>query len=392
MTAVRLAAVELKLTDKPLPDLESPSKQEFHRMLKHNGFLKEGFLPLLQQGALDETFKLLTTLLHYKGEKDTGLPKHAFPLLHRPLVQVLLRWVRLIQLQHAEDVSSVLEQSRVEVLRFVMYWQLCIIDPKKASKLAFEKLVEPGKDFPGKTIYKHLLNKEVAIPILAPETLTDAGDYVFSNPTAKLRGWKRFEIKPDVADDVKKVVALYLRWWNKGDGHVHPILLWLQREIVDTFDGSPVAGRDEETPYDYDHICPANHWSGWTGVTKKNKITDFCEHSSDKQGHWRVGNCIGNLRVWNSSDNRSLGNASPREKLRLEEDADECAKLLKQSAIDKSQIDNWIKCSGEKGNGRHWDDARTKAFQSAVESRAFSLYKNYFYDLDFAAWLTEISE
>jgi hypothetical protein len=35
-----------------------------------------------------------------------------------------------------------------------------------------------------------------------------------------------------------------------GNEHVHPILLWLQRDFVSTFDGDPMAGRDEETPHD----------------------------------------------------------------------------------------------------------------------------------------------
>lgn len=93
MTAVRLASAEYKPSDKkPITDWKSPKKQEFHRLIKHSGFLNDGFLPMIKPGALDTAFLSLTTLLQYNEHNNNcGLPSHAFPLLNRPLIQVLLR-------------------------------------------------------------------------------------------------------------------------------------------------------------------------------------------------------------------------------------------------------------------------------------------------------------
>lgn len=405
MTAVRIAATEFIPTDnKQLPDLESPSKQDFHRMIKHENFLKSGFLPLIQENGLKETFKLFTTLIKYRNKQsnttsiDIGLPEHAFPTIQRPLVQVILKWIRLVQKhKNANEAKDILEVSRYNVIRFILYWQLCVTDSKKASKLAFEKLNSFSEKFPDKVIYKFLVENNVAFSIFSPEELKKLsvlgyGNFIYTTDwkNEKLRGWTRFYLKPNVRDDVANARDLYSRWWNKSGSYVHPLLLWLQRETVNTFQGSPVAGRDEETPYDYDHICPSNHWYDWTGVGGTNKIIDFfSDAKKDNQGHWRVGNSIGNLRVWDSIDNRSLGDSAPRDKLNLDVDDKNRSTLLRQSAINESQIEFWSEASGKKGEGKKWDENRTEAFQRAVELRAFTLYESYFNDLHFSDWGSE---
>lgn len=159
------------------------------------------------------------------------------------------------------------------------------------------------------------------------------------------------------------------------------MLLWLQRETVAEFDGSPVAGREEDTPYDYDHICPVNHWGNWTGSSKGNRLIDFLAKENNG-GHWRVGNSIGNLRVWQSGENRSYGDATPSEKLKFDNPI-ERDKLLQQSAIDSSQIEGWKICSdGEKC----WNETRAQAFQQVIEQRAFALYKCFYCELGFSEW------
>lgn len=275
MTAVRLAAAESK---EKLTDWESPRKIEFYRLIKHDGFLIGGFLSLIKSNALSDAFTSLTMLLKFDEKNNTrGLPFHAFPLLNRPLIQVLLRWIRIVQLKVSEGVDAILEQSRGEVLRFVMYWQLSVIDQRKASLIAFQQLKAEVSYFPGKEMYNSFISEQVAIPIFSPEKICKIKpDVVSSSGAARLRGWERFDTQQANTEEVKQVVALYQRWW--GNGHyVHPLLLWVQRKTVAEFYGSPVAGREEDTPYDYDHICPINHWGNWTGSgsSKGNRLIDF---------------------------------------------------------------------------------------------------------------------
>jgi hypothetical protein len=400
MTAVRLIAAEHKPS---MTDWETPTKQNFHSLIKKGNskedFLEDSFLKLIKDGGLGAAFLLLSELIGYEETNNpNGLPPHALPLLNRPLVQVLLRWIRTLQLSKPVNLNATLSESRAELLRFVMYWQLCVTDPKKASELAFMQLKEFSIKFPGKAIYQVLLDKKVAIPIISPSTIKEIKeDVAFSTDLTKfdptrLRGWKRFEVQQTSDDEVRSVISLYQRWWGNGN-YVHPILLWLQREYVAKFKSSPIAGRDEDTPYDYDHICPANHWNNWTGSSKAaDSLMHFLAEEKNG-GHWRTGNSIGNVRIWNSSENRHDGDDAPSIKLKLKDEfKDESKKieLLKYSAICQSQIDGWKNCSREKLDGkddrRSWNPARVQAFQDVVEQRAFALYISFYKSLSFSEW------
>lgn len=387
MSAVRLAAAELNdslpLGDKRrVTDWESPSKRDFHSLLKRGeNFLEGRLTPLIavntqEHGPLIDAFKVLSDLLEYRNDKDIGLPKYAFPLIQRPLVQVLLRWIRQVQLHHPNDIENICEGNRPDIIRFVLYWRVFVLDAKDASRLAFDVLAknESPNVFPDKIIYEKLVEKEErAIRITTPDAIKHIA---FSAEDAKLRGWRRFDTK-ETSSEEKRKIKLYNRWWGHG-GHVHPILLWLQRDFVSSFSGDPMAGRDDETPYDYDHILPAAYWYDKRSI----QISELCE---DDDANWRVGNSIGNLRVWGSSDNRSDGDDSPAEKILDREDSSD---ILVQSAIKHEHRDFWQTCSGEKGKGRVWNSTRVKVFQQAVEERAFALYKSYYNDLGFDVWLS----
>lgn len=398
MSAVRIAAAEfndsLPYGDKRrITDWESPSKRDFHSLLKRGEDFLEGRLkPLItvdtnEHGPLIDAFKALSDLLEYQKYNDIGLPKYAFPLLHRPLVQVLLRWIRQVQLHYPDDIKNICKDNRARVIRFVLYWRVFVLDAKDASRLAFDLLAknESPKVFPDKIIYEKLVEKEErAICINTPDAIKHIA---FSAEDAKLRGGRRFEIPKETSSEEKRKIKLYNCWWGHGR-YVHPILLWLQRDLVSTFSGDPMAGRDEETPYDYDHICPSSYWFN-NGKSDKNKDR-IIDHLAEGDGHWRVGNSIGNVRVWGSSDNRSDGDDSPAEKILNRIDSRD---ILVQSAIDieSEQIAYWQKCSGDKGKGKVWDLSRAQAFQRAVEHRAFALYERYYTELGFDDWIeTEV--
>ena len=124
MSTVRLAAVGWHPADgRPVADLESPNKRDFHRLLRRGDFIDERFLPLIrgagQSSPIARLFNTIQSMLLFRGGTDPGLPKQAFPLLKRPLVQVLLL---LAQYGHIKSNTS----SRNDILRLVMYWVVAV--------------------------------------------------------------------------------------------------------------------------------------------------------------------------------------------------------------------------------------------------------------------------
>ena len=158
------------------------------------------------------------------------------------------------------------------------------------------------------------------------------------------------------------------------------ILVWLQREYLSTDfnDERPLASRDEDVPFDFDHIYPQ---STWYNLRSHRALDKFVQG----QGHRRVGNSIGNLRVWDSSQNRSDGDAVPRIKLKLESDlyGDEAKKLWAKSLIDTDQIEEWGRYRGT------WDRRSVIAFQMCVELRAVRLYRRFFAEPSFNLWISD---
>ncbi len=393
MTALRLASADFVHDGKRWKDRgESLTKSDFHKLISTPLFLADGFMPLIRtvedkdgQYTINNAFDRLNTLLCYNCDSNkNGLPLYAYTLLRRPLIQVLLRWV--LQVIKLPNPDVTLAESREEILRFIMFWLLCVTDSSKASNRTFEILEEKKAKFPGYAIHRELVNGKMAVELLAPDAIKNVNGLAFSPSESLLRGWKRFATRQDNQEQV--AVNLYKRWWNNNGSHRHAMLLWLQREEVAVFQGSPVAGRDDETPYDYDHICPGNHWAGWTGITRKDKITDFYDSADD---HYScVGNSIGNLRVWNSSDNRRLGDLSPRKRLELEDEG-LSSELLKRSGISADQACDWLLCSGEEGKGSHWTLERVQAFQRVVEKRTFDLYSRFFNELSLEQWIVSDS-
>ena len=179
----------------------------------------------------------------------------------------------------------------------------------------------------------------------------------------------------------KKYAELYKRWWNRAGQHVHPILLWFQRDYVfATFENeSALAGMDEETPFDFDHILPSAQWVCGTGNSGSNTFMAFPLKDGkgnilDKTGHWHVGNSLGNIHVLESSDNRSLGDASVSIKLAKDGFAGNAQILDAHKTV-------WLSASGDKEKHRHWEKDRALAFQTAVEQRTFALYQKFYADL-----------
>lgn len=394
MTAVRLVAEELGLTDH-----ESPTKVEFHRLLTDK--FSEKFVGYIENSSdFVRSIKNLTDSLEYSGYSDIGLPRHAWILIGRPLVQVILRWLLKIKI---DEQKAVLDENRKELIKFILYWVLCVKDARKASTIIY-KLHKNNEDdttlkkiFQGGKYAKILIEEGVSIPLVSPDDLNsiETRSIILSPADVKgLRGSKRFEVKKfndtKMQDHFQRCINLYSRWWSLKGNHIHPLLLWLQRDLVSTFKGCVSADSEEDTPYDFDHICPSNHWHGWTGIKEgQGRLCDINDDPiADKQGYWRLGNSIGNVRVLDSSVNRSYGDAPPVEKLHLGKECKNEEVFIYQNDIDSTEYPYWVACSEvDPKKYKIWggDGTRALAFQKAIELRAFNLYKKFYTDLCFSS-------
>jgi len=404
MTAVRLVAAQ-----KGLPDYESPTKSDFDRLRRDaTTFLQEGgdFLTMVQSHRLENALKAINHTLLYRDRGrddigrpiDIGLPMEGLVLVSRPVLQVMLRWLMGQRLLEEGAMKDRAEQSREELIRFVLYSNLAMPDQKRASKWAFEWLKQRpeiedqfGNQFPGKELVHALIeqgkreNKEVAWSLPAVGEFEKLALSAVPVP-GTIRGGERFKWDEQNPSSGLKV---FRRWWGQS-GHQHPLLLWLQRDYVQRLSGNPEEVRyDDETLYDYDHILPSNHWGNWTGITSKDRLIDFLAVENNG-GHWRVGNSIGNLRIWYASDNRSDGAKTAVEKLTTTIVGVDGSCLVVDSAISAAQWlrGDWHACSNVK-QLTIWDPSRARAFQLAVEQRNLDLYTLYFEKLGFQSWFPQ---
>ncbi len=413
MSALRLATAEWNFgKERKSADPESPSKEDFHSLIRQDEFLKGAFLPLLTGEKMQQWFDRVLRCIEYRqnNSADAGLPHHALPHLSRPLVQVLLR---LAQIDYLGDSEAEIDGARrSDVLRLVLYWWQCVTDQHKASRIAYQVMEESRSistpDL-GRQIKDAIVKESASLELQHPECIRVRFGLEHSGNMQKVLGWSRFAAKSNDDTD-RRLCEFWSRWWWPLS-YQHPILLWLQRGYVGNLAGDPIAGRDEDTPYDYDHILPQDHWGYWTGSAKY-EGRRFIDHLDAPGQAYVIGNSIGNVRVWASSDNRSDGAAAPARKLHLIAPLQHQAlmisakerkglrnKLLDDSAIEKHQVRNWfslwVKCpraeDPQDRMHRDWTLKRAKAFERAVETRALALYQRFWDESGFSVWSTVAS-
>jgi hypothetical protein len=371
MTAFRLAAAQAGINDNP-----RPRSSDFHRHLdvllktKADG----GFGPLreflAEDSALVKGFETLYRTLIYKGGEDNGIPNYMLPHFSRGLIQVLLRWIML-----NNDNPQIIENNRETIIAFALFWYLHVWNEDKASKKSFELAGVEG-DFPAREIYNALImtysgNEHeigLALPLLPPNDL--ANILLPFESSALITASNMFK-HDSVAHHTVPQRELYKRfcWWRK------PVLLWLQREYVKgTFASFTLDSNltdDDVVPYDYDHLCPQDHWGKhWSYIT--------CRKEGFQSARHDIGNCIGNLHVLESSLNRSFGNDSLA--LKITKSPDEWkptdSKLYADQNGEHEKL--WVGIENTE-NPFDWSGKkRVNAFQQAVYWRAFNLYSEYY--------------
>lgn len=408
MSAVRLTMLTLDGKGQKIVDSSKLDKATFARLVRsHEGFIDEFEKAIKEDGIFVTCLKQVLDKLSYdKNVFPTGLPKHALSLIPLPLLETILFWYTL-----RKPSADAMERSRLPMLRFVLQGNLCVTDYAKASEVAIKALKDDknvldlaknnnvdvqllkGDEFPDQVLMSLLSKgeKATALPLPSPGDLRAIKDKnelsLIVTPDDKgLRGWTRFEANKL---NEKSYAEVYKRWWNRRDGHTHPMLLWLQRDyIFSKFEEQPaLAGMEEETPFDFDHILPSAHWANWRGERKCNKFIDYPlkidKIIQDNSGSGYIGNSIGNIHVLESSENRAWGDKSVKSK--IERDG-----FIKNSVISfngKLEVEEfdrnittqggdefWLEASGDEGKPREWSDKRALAFQRAVEKRVFALY------------------
>lgn len=304
------------------------------------------------------------------------------PHLSRPLVQVLVFWV-MRELQDGASMRDI-EQSRGQVIAFILFWYLCRSDPNRASKECIAKiLAEPsGEMFPGHKLYSHLTTTDESVnqyasmrAIFTPDEIEDALD-ISSTPI--LRSFhERFKEQKEQDAPCRGLLEKF--WWDET------LLLWLQRKYLSKkfTEYKALAEKDDDdtVPYDYDHLCPKDEWRcHYSNLNSSSPELTLSEKSRGSLRElWRrdhTGNSIGNYHILDASDNRSYGNDSVSAKITdLESSKDWC---FADSALPEQDRDIWLATSSPNESKYCWTDARVAAFQEAVDRRVLHLYKLYY--------------
>lgn len=376
MSALRLAAVQWK----GVRDHDNPGKEDFHRLVMrpendstHNRQKDmHSMLSAAEKNSLTGYFAIVQANLQYQGLADRGLPALMLPHLGRPLVQVLLR---LAQAGYLHDPAD--ENLRAQGLRLALWWMRWVSDAPKASRIAFQVIKNSANGVGiDRQIAQEIVQSGAGWMMQNPAAIAALGldDSTRDEQQATLKHHSRFSSPENDNKNHQHIRDFYRHWWQPWS-HYHPMLLWLQRDYVESsFNTERQAGIGEDTPYDYDHILPSSHWGGYWSTRESAAGEDFRDARS------MLGHGIGNIRVWDSSRNRRDGDSSPAEKLCLPQH-------LSESAIDPEHKELWNRCSpAQESDKREWSRERALAFQKAVESRAFFLYRQLYEDAGFEQW------
>ena len=258
-------------------------------------------------GPLGVAFERAMTALRYvEPANPNGFPPVALAELPTALLRVVVYWAYL----HPESSPADLDPD--EMIRFALFWHLCAENHEKGERRAFRCLNDlkaSGAAFPGRELYEFLTGDDAtALQLVRPEHIKD---YLPKVPNDQWLGEKQLFDRPEAT--VAGTKALFRAWWySRGK-----MLLWLQRQyLARAFPHyDPSSNRDEEKPYDLDHIQPqaiwGEHWASQQSLIDKADRTHF----NNGRGH--LGNAIGNFRWIGSSQNRSDGAISVRQKLQL---------------------------------------------------------------------------
>lgn len=399
-TAIRIAA-----TKKNPPAFREPEPADFQHQVAPGGELR-GHLDALigqpqaaQSGALGRGFAVVADLLRYRssatdGSWDVGLPSVLIAELHSELLRTLVYWAVLVE---GRDV----ETARSDVVRFALFWHLCVTKNDKAAVNGVKALYEwhgagPSDVFPWRRLLEALtgiatpIGSEAsdedaddgqdpsALRLIRPEVMAKLG---YHSASSSLRTWEaRFERGGKQGEEL-----VFRRWWTH-DG----LLLWLQRDYINRMTPQRPHTRlyEAERVVDLDHIQPSNTYDRNRPTRIKRLPADAAIYNAFCNGRYIVGDSIGNHRWVHYTVNRSDGDKPIKEKLCLESENwtedQEKRPGSRGGAMDVTSRETWQKASGTADD--HWTEGRIMAWQQAVEERTVWLYRTFWESAGFDEW------
>jgi len=379
MAAIRCSSVA---TD-PKKNVSTPSPEGFQRLFKEIDFKRE-LRKLIPEGGEELTpardslpdasdiarlSEILVNALKFKGDNDIGLPSVLFPAFGGRLYEILIFWLFHNCDNDIRRAQKITENSRDELLRFVLFWLVFIENADRGADCALKYLItKKFENFPENDVYlevvrgdgrgqnaRSLIKKERFAAVIAPDS-----------PAQFRPKDQRFR---DPSENNEKSF-LVQRFW----GARTRLLPWIQRRYLQTkfTEYKPLLGYENEVPFDYDHICAQKEVGAWNVYWKDR---DFLRDS------------IGNFWILHGSLNRSLGGLNVQDKLSGSDiqDLDDRQTFFeaREEAFGENVLPLWMKLNASNGI---WPAERGADFQDAVEKRTIWLYERFYDELDFQSW------
>ena len=400
MTPVEIAATAIGIaaTGNKRPSFASPEPREFGRWMKSPDLDHKDFqerlrllIPQRKKGAPGGTLApafFRVRLLLMDEQNPRSLPPLLMTKLRPELLRILVHWAVLTG--DRADSAALDASMRDDVVRFALFWHLCVTKPDRAGARAMACLTEWARAsgleprFPWKKLVDALVGEDpLAVQLVHPGLVERYGKHL--QPSSKLRSWaERLDrvIKEEGFDLATQ--DLFRRWWEASD-----ILLWLQRGYFkkEFRDHDPFSEREEDNPVDLDHIQPQAEF-GFHFNAEERRFEDKvrAERKAFQDWRWLLGNSIGNYRWVSSSVNRADGDCPIREKLGLDNAAPLAPSRpsLEDCRITPESRAFWNRASSP--SDQRWTTDRILVWQQVVEERAVRLYEEFWREADFKAW------
>lgn len=389
-TGIRIVYAQTSKDRNDLPDVASFSRmmldgqsEDFQAHLKR--LIPPSDWEQNQHVTLLSSFKTVKGLLvRGEGVGHFWLPDVMLASLPAELWQVLLFWA----VRHPK--LETVNQSREEVVRFALFWYLCVFNNEKAARWAFTdiKKFTENVDFPGKALYRLFIGDgadHCAHELITPKEF----EKKLCKEESSSSSW-RSDADRFVANGTRD--HLLFDWWYGG----RKMLPWLQRDYIQCSFPQyvPLADHEDDLPYDVDHLCPIKDWGDDRRNLKKrlDGLDQILENKVyDCKGV--MGNGIGNLRLVESSQNRKHQDIDVADKMPFilcddQPSQEGYAKAMAESAFAPDHREVWKRVArpGQGVADRKWNMERLNAFQRAVERRAAWLYERFHDDLGYGQW------
>ncbi|MFG1242341.1 DUF262 domain-containing protein [Xanthobacter sp. V7C-4] len=305
-------------------------------------------------------------------QNPNGLLPLMLPRLDRDLVDCLILFGVKRHVMSGNLAWSA--EERDLLLAFVAYWMLFVHNAKSASSVVFRLCLDPGWLF-GRTELVSLLqaldNYEGRWTRSFPrrEELMDLAKRIadrFAQREAGQLNEEEWELRfaaPGADQNAVRTVS------DIADNQSASTfaLLWLQRDYLEKccpgYD--PTSGRDEDFPFDLDHLLPQSCWNfRWDSGRMEDMLKQMAKPF--RWQRWRLGNSLGNLRFLTLGENRGRG-----------------ADLLDKEVEPSQHLDAEAGLAPEEWNAiievvdpsRPWSVKRLRKFQELIEKRSVHLLR-----------------